>query len=804
MKVSLSWLNTYTPVTMSASEIADALTMAGLEVEALWDRFGYLNTVKVGRIIEVLPHPNADKLKLCKVDIGDRQLSVVCGAPNAAQGMIVAAALPGTEFPNGVVLGKSVIRGQASEDMLCSEKELTLGAEHNRGIMSLDPNLKIGESLNKALNLSDMVMEIGLTPNRPDCLSIIGVAREVAVIQKTSLNYPEISLPKSEGNIRDLTSVKIESPDHCPRYAAQLVFDVTIEPSPFWLQDRLISVGLKPINNIVDITNFVMMELGQPLHAFDFDHLEENRIVVRTAGEGEKFFTLDGKERTLSSDMLMICDGKKPVAVGGVMGGLNSEIKNTTKRVLIESAYFTPTSIRKTAKRLGLGTDASHRFERGIDPEGTIRAVNRAAQLMAELGRGKLISGVIDEYPNKQASRTVSLSVKKTNRLLGMQFDAETIRNVLNTIEFKAEIQDSDTLTVAVPSFRVDVSRPEDLMEEMARLSGYNDIPTTSPKMPLESTPIGTSFVLRKNIRSLMTGFGFTEAINYSFIAKDSCDKLRMDADDPRRRVVNIVNPLSEDQAVMRTSLIPGLLETMRFNLFQQVRTVRVFEIGKTFIANEHDKLPEQTEFLAALWAGSRSDLSWHSQETACDFYDLKGILEALFKGLNIKDIRFSALPREKCRYTRPGFTADILANGKSVGILGELHPEVLKAYHLKQTAYIFEINAEILPELVADVKQSQAIPKYPSVSRDITLIADKLLEAGNILEAIRTSTETLVEDAFMVAVYEGKPVPDGKKSVSFRIVYRSPESTLDDETVNAVHQRITGQLIHTFNAVLQ
>jgi phenylalanyl-tRNA synthetase beta chain len=802
MKVSISWLNEYVPVRMTPTDLAEALTMAGLEVEALWNRYEYLNTVVVGKIIRVIPHPNADKLRLCSVDIGERQISVVCGAPNAAEGMLSPVALPGTEFPTGFVLQKSVIRGQASEGMLCSAGELIIGNDRS-GIMTLDPNLNIGEPLPKALNLSDMVMEIGLTPNRADCLSIVGIAREVSAIQKTPLKYPEIALPSSQGNIRDLTSVKIESPAHCPRYAARLVTNVKIAPSPFWLQERLISVGLKPINNIVDVTNFVMMELGQPLHAFDFDHLEENRIVVRTAKEGEKFTTLDKKERTLSSDMLMICDGKKPVAVAGVMGGLNSEIENTTTRVLIESACFNPTSIRKTAKRLGLGTDASHRFERGVDPDGAIRAIDRAAQLMIEVGGGTLISGVIDEYPGKSDIQPIRLSVKKTNRLLGTRLNAEKIGEVLTSVDFDAKIQDGDTISVLRPSFRVDVSRPEDLMEEVARLWGYDNIPTTSPRLPVEAKLPGCGIVLRENIRQMMTGFGFSEAINYSFIAQNSCDRLKLPAEDPRRSILEILNPISEDQAVMRTSLIPGLLDTMRHNLSQQLKTLKLFEVGKIFISSEKDKLPNEVEILAALWTGLRHDSCWHFQDDDCDIYDLKGIAEGLLKGLNIKDIRFMAMPDEQCNYTRPGHTAHIFAKDTPIGIMGEVHPDVLNAYDLRQKAFIFELNMETLPELISGVKQSKVIPRYPSVSRDATLIVSKTVEGARLLESVRMSEEKLMEDAYLVAVYEGQPIAEGKKSVSFRIVYRSDEKTLEDEIVNAVHQKIIGQLISSFNADL-
>ncbi|HUT43461.1 MAG TPA: phenylalanine--tRNA ligase subunit beta, partial [Desulfobacterales bacterium] len=460
MKASIGWLKDYTPINMGVRRLANSLTMAGLEVEAVTDRFGYLDKVVVGRIVEIEPHPNADKLKLVKVDVGLQTLAVVCGAPNVLNDILAPIALPGTVFPNGFTLEKSIIRNVESEGMICSEAELGLGKDKS-GIMILSPSLHVGEKLSKALELSDAVIEVDLTPNRPDCLSMIGIAREICGIQKTKIQYPDMSLSDVRDDITGFTSVTIKAADHCPRYAVRLLTDITVGPSPLWLADRLMSVGMKPINNIVDITNFVLMETGQPLHAFDYDSLAENRIVVRRANEGELFTTLDMKERKLTSDMLMICDGEKPVAVGGVMGGLNSEIEETTTKVLIESAYFDPVSIRKTSKKLGLNSEASHRFERGVDPEGIVPALNRAARLMAEIGGGKLIDGMIDEYPKKIPVKTITLKIKETNRLLGTNLSRNEIKKLMESIEFSAKKIDADTLKVDPPSFRVDIERPE-------------------------------------------------------------------------------------------------------------------------------------------------------------------------------------------------------------------------------------------------------------------------------------------------------------------------------------------------------
>ncbi|HSO18574.1 MAG TPA: phenylalanine--tRNA ligase subunit beta, partial [Desulfosarcina sp.] len=507
MKVSLSWLKEYVPIRLTVAELADALTMAGLEVEAVEDRFAYLQTVIVGKVIDVLPHPNADRLKLCRVDDGDGIVTVVCGAPNVSVGMHAPLAQVGTRLPDGVRLDRSVIRGETSEGMLCSEVELGLGLDAS-GIMALDAGIRPGTALPSVLDLTDTVLEIGLTPNRPDCLSMIGVAREVAAIQGVAMTLPAFSLPDAEGDIGTLTSVTIEAPDHCPRYAARLLEGVSVAPSPFWLQDRLRSVGVRPINNLVDVTNFVMLETGQPLHAFDFDNLAGHRIVVRLAAKNEPFTTLDQKDRRLDDHMLMICDGEKPVAVGGVMGGLNSEIEASTTRVLIESACFDPVSVRRTSKALGLSTDAAHRFERGVDPDGTLFALNRAAGLMAQLGGGRLIDGIVDEDFRKTAPPVLALSVQATNRLLGTDLDRERMVALLESIEFKVQDQGGDEIEVKVPSFRVDVTRPQDLMEEVARLSGYNAIPTTFPALPAQGIRPSAAMDVRNRVRRILCGFG--------------------------------------------------------------------------------------------------------------------------------------------------------------------------------------------------------------------------------------------------------------------------------------------------------
>ncbi len=801
MKVSLSWLKDYVPVEMEVSELSDALTMAGLEVDATTDRYDYLEKVIVARIDAIRPHPQADKLQLADVSAGDDKFHVVCGARNIFEGMTVPLALPGFPLPNGSPLKKGKIRGEKSEGMLCSCTELVLGDDAG-GIMELDAALVPGTPLIEALSLYDTTIEVDLTPNRPDCLSIIGTAREIAAFGENRVTYPDYTLEDNGNEIDDLTSVTIESPDLCPRYTARLIFDVKVGPSPFWLQDRLNSVGLKPINNVVDITNFVMMETGQPLHAFDFDRLAENRIVVRASKAGDKFTTLDDVERTLEDNMVMICDGEKPVAVGGVMGGLNSEIEETTTRVLLESAYFDPSSIRKTSKLLTLNTDATHRFERGVDPKGTVNALNRAAKLLAEVAGGTVKSGLIDNHPKPVDVPNIRLSVAKTNRLLGLSVDAEKIKGYLTSVEFSVDILDEDSLSVTPPPYRVDVTIPEDLMEEVARLEGYNNIPVTYPMIPAIAVPPVKQRSTRALIRETLTGFGFTEAINYSFIAEDACDRLCLAEEDNRRNMVRLLNPLSEDQAVMRTSVIPGLLATMRGNIAMQERNLRFFEVGKTFIDTGKEQ-PLETEMLTGLWTGTRGDAHWGAKETEVDFFDLKGVVEALFSALLIKDTAFTLMEAGLCPYVKNGHAAVISVSGKEVGLVGEIAPKVLKNFDLKQKGFIFEIDLDALLPLLTGVKAAQAIPKFPAITRDITIICDKSIPAHDILWAITDTKEVLVESAELFDVYDGKPIPEGKRSVSARITYRSATKTLKDKKVNGIHNKITEMLLKTFEAVL-
>lgn len=809
MKFSINWLKEYVDVKLTPKELADRLTMAGLEVDAIDESYAYLRTVVLGRITQAVKHPNADKLQLCKVDTGAAALQdVVCGAPNAKAGMQVAMALVGTTLPNGLTLKNTKIRGEESAGMLCSAAELGLSEDHS-GILDLDFNLPLGTPLSTALGLDSATLEVDLTPNRVDCASVIGIAREAAAIQKTTLNLPaiETKFNNAADAIHQITSVTVAAKTHCPRYAARLVKNIKIKPSPDWLKSRLLSVGLRPINNIVDITNFVLMECGQPLHAFDFDTLAEKRVVVKLAQAGDKFTTLDGKERTLTAEMLMICDGEKPVGIAGVMGGLNSEITAKTHNVLIESAYFAPASIRKTSKKLGLKTDASFRFERGVDFAGALFALDRAADLMVRLGEGELVDGLIDEQGEPPPPVEILLSMSMVNRILDLALTSWEVSALLNSVGFETAVvtdvsgvATQDTLMrVSVPTFRVDVQLPEDLLEEIARLYGYERIPVKLPVIPVDPSNTPEMIDFNTLLKIKMSGLGFNEIVSYNFIPAQSCDRLGLAANDPRRNVVELLNPLSEELAVLRSSLIPGLLHNMAYNAAQQQKNLKIFELAKAFVMYDAE-LPSETETMAALWTGQRRQAGWQPENPA-DFYDLKGAAEALCAGLHIHDMSFTAIADDNPAYgyLKPGHRAVIAVGDRMLGSMGELDAKTLKNFGLKQTAFVLELDIASLKAGVTPVKYASSNTRFPSTSRDLTLIVNKGVPAAEILAFITAAKPRFMENVEVVAVFEGEKIPAGQKSLSFRLHYRSPEKTLEDGDVNPVHEKLSKKLSREF-----
>ncbi|SMC27588.1 phenylalanyl-tRNA synthetase beta subunit [Desulfacinum hydrothermale DSM 13146] len=803
MLVSTQWLKDYVDFTMDADTLAHRLTMAGLEVEAVERPYAFLQQVVVARVDAVEPHPNADKLRLCQVFDGSRVRQVVCGAPNVASGQVVPLALPGAVLPSGQKLAKAKIRGQVSEGMLCSQRELLLGDDAS-GIWVLDPALPLGKTLLEALDLDDAILDVSITPNRGDCLSMIGVAREVAALSGTRVRYPEISLDETGPSIHEAASVTLEDPLGCPRYAARLIRGVRIGPSPRWMQRRLEAAGIRSINNVVDVTNFVMLEMGQPLHAFDYERLREGRIVVRRAQAGERFSTLDGVERTLFDDTLLICDGVGPVAIAGIMGGLDSEITEGTTQVLIESAYFQPERIRRSSRKLGLRTESSYRFERGIDPEGVPRALDRAAQLMLQLAGGVLATGAIDQYPSPLERPTISLRVPRVNRFLGLDLDAATMAKVLESIEMHVEQADSETLRVTPPSCRHDVTREVDLAEEVVRLVGYDQVPVTHAAAPLYADPPDPHASLRLQVKQALTALGFDEVVTYSFISEKGVKDLGLPEGDARLRPVRLRNPLSEEQAVMRTSLLPGMLTTARHNFDRGNLDLRLFELSKVFLPRPDQSLPQEDHHLAGLLAGRRVPHLLYGSEETVDYADAKGAVEAVLECFHLGSdtVRFSLEPLPP--YCDPAVGAAVLVEDHLVGSVGRVDPDVQDAFDLKRDAYYFELDFEELFRLKRPHPGFSPLPKFPAVARDMALIVTDDLPVAAPLDFIRSLNEPLVEQVDVFDLYRGKQLGEGRKSVGYRLVYRAPDRNLTDEEVNALHQRITEKVLSAFQAQLR
>ncbi|HQL90979.1 MAG TPA: phenylalanine--tRNA ligase subunit beta [Syntrophales bacterium] len=799
MKVSLKWLRDYVDIDITPQELADRLTMAGLEVDAVEDYTPAFTGVVTARILTMRRHPDADKLHLLEVTTGGEPLPIVCGAPNMKPGDVVALATVGAVIPGGYTIKSSKIRGEASEGMLCSEDELGIGPDAS-GLLILPPETPLGKNLVDVLDLRDTVLDIGVTPNRADCLSIVGIAREAAVLCGKKLRYPKIAFRESDEDIRSITSVEIQDPDFCPRYTARMVKGVRIQPSPKWMRERLEAVGLRSINNVVDVTNFVMMELGQPLHAFDFRFLEEGRIVVRRSREGEPFVSLDGKTRTLNAETLMICDGRKPVAIAGIMGGENSEVKDDTETVLLESAYFNPSAIRRGARFLGMGTDAAFRFERGIDPEGVVRALDRAAQLIADLSGGRICKGHIDTYPKRvPVSGPIRVRMDRVESILGTPVRAAEATAIFRGLEMSVKREGKGVLSVTPPTFRVDLWREIDLIEEIARIHGYDKIPETIPAIPVPGELHDRKREFESAVRASLSGQGFSEVLNYSFISPRSADALALPAGDERRRFVRIANPLTEDQAVMRTTLLYGLLETMRRNVNAGLPDLKLFELGKIFIAAGDGELPREVDKIALLMTGSRYGENWHFQSLPVDFYDVKGALESLAGSLRVEGLRCEAAT--DIPWLHPGRAARVFVGGKEIGSFGELHPDVAGRMDLRGRAFVLEIEAEPLMGGGERPVVYREFSRFPSMVRDVAFLVGAETEAAGMIALAVSAGEELLETVDIFDVYSGKGIPEGMKSLGLRFTYRSASRTLTDDETSRAHGRIVSKIVESTGA---
>lgn len=797
MLVSLNWLKEYVNINEEVNSFAERMTMSGSNVEGI-EKFGKdIEKIVIGRIKKIEKHPKADKLVIVQVDIGDRFIQVVTGATNIKEKDVVPVALDGAVIHGGKYISTATFRGVESFGMLCSATELGiddhgLPEDMRNGILILPQDAPVGESVKEYLKLEDTVIDFEITPNRPDCLSIVGMAREVAATYKTDLKMPEIILKEeADEKAEDVAKITIDAPDLCKRYVARIVKDVKIEPSPLWMQRRLQACGVRSINNIVDITNYVMLELGQPLHAFDLDKLEGRSIIVRRGRDSEGIVTLDGVFRSLSNDMLVIADEKKPVGIAGVMGGEESEINNSTKCILLESANFDGPCIRRTSRRLGLRSEASMRFEKGLDPEICKVAADRACQLIETLGAGKVLKGYIDVYPEKINPRKIILRPDKINRVLGTEIPLDEMLDILERLGIGIE-RDSDCMFAIIPTFRPDIAREADLVEEVGRIYGYDRLPST---LPQGNVTIGKTEAPQKlyyATKQILKDLGYSEIYTYSFVSPKVFDKINTPLENPLRQAISLMNPLGEDQSVMRTTLIPNMLDTIAYNLNQKIEEIRLFEIGTVYIPKELPlrELPYENKKLALGLCGKQTN-----------FYELKKTIETLFALLKIKGYTF-----EHYRHFafHPGRCARVLIDGEEIGIVGEIHPDVNENYDINPRVYICEIDMDLLIKKAAVEIKFNDLPRYPASSRDLAIIVEERMPAGNIINTIKETESELVEKVELFDIYTGDQIKKGFKSLAFSITYRAKDRTLTDEEINSFHNKIKERLVQKFNGRLR
>jgi len=795
MKVPLNWLKSYVDIKVGHKKFAEAMTMSGSKVEGIEIQGEDISNVVVGKILSLEKHPDADKLQVAKVDVGNEIVQIVTGAWNIKVDDYIPIALHGSILPGNKRITRGRLRGIESNGMMCSIQELNLTKEDypkaaEDGIFVLDGKPLPGTDIKNVLGLNDTVVEFEITSNRPDCLSMVGIAREAAVTLKTELKKPVIHVEEEADDANDYASVEIKDPDLCPRYAARIVKDVKIGPSPKWMRERLKAAGVRPINNIVDITNYVMLELGQPMHAFDLEYLESRKIVVRRAGEGEIMKTLDDQERKLDSSMLVIADDKKPVAVAGVMGGANSEITENTKTILFESANFNGISVRLTAKKLGMRTEASSRFEKGLDVENVITAVNRAVQLVEELGAGKVCRGIIDCYVKKEEPKRINFRPEKINALLGTSVSTCEMLDIFKALEFEV---DETAMEVRVPSFRPDVEREADLAEEVARFHGYNNIEATL--LSGKAATLGKKTFKQKvedKIKNTMISSGLYETFTYSFTSPKVFDRINIPADSKLRQAVVISNPLGEDYSIMRTTTIPDMLAVISRNYNRMVEGARLFEVSHVYIPKSLpvQELPEEKSVLTIGMYGS------------VDFYDLKGVVEELFSVLGIGGCEY--VPEKNNPTFHKGRTARIVLGGCEIGIIGQVHPGVSMKFECPESTYLGILEVEHLVKNASMMSQYKPLPKFPAVTRDLAMLVSDEVMVKQIEDIIKQKSGGILEDVRLFDVYKGKQVPEGMKSVAYSIVFRAEDRTLTDEEVNKAMEMILEGLKLSLNAQLR
>lgn len=794
MKLPMSWLSDYTDITgISPKEYADKLTMTGSKVEGVENLGEELEKVVVGEVLTCEMHPDSDHLHVCMVNVGEEApIQIVCGAPNVAAGQKVPVALNGAILPGGIKIKKGKLRGVESNGMICSHEEMgiepsRLGYELEYGILVLPEDAVIGSDVKALYGLDENVVEFEITSNRPDCFSIIGLARETAVSFNKPFNIPEIKFSENSDNINDIVSIEIADKDKCQRYSSRVIKNVKIGPSPKWMRERLEACGVRSINNMVDITNYVLLEYGQPMHAFDLRDLDGGKIVVRRANDGEVIKTLDEQDRALTTDDLVISDASKAVAIAGVMGGFNSEIKDDTETVVFESATFDGASVRLTAQRVGLRTEASSRYEKGLDYNNTVPALERACQLVEELGCGEVVGGMIDVLGNTPTQPTLSFRPEKINSFLGTDVSTDEMVRILTALEVKV---DTDNMTLVPPSFRPDLLSEADIAEEIARFYGYDVIPTTL--LSGEATR-GMKTIEQKTqdkINEILTAQGMSEIYTYTFVSPSIFDKLNISAESELRNVVKITNPLGEDTSVMRTTTIASMLETLARNYNYRNTNVKMFEAGKIFIPNGQGQLPDEPVIVTMGMYGN------------VDFFDLKGICESLFEELHISNVSYEATSENPTYH--PGRCAVVKAGNKVIGTIGQILPSVAKKFGIDAECYVGELKlAEMIKAANNSVKYTH-LPKYPALTRDFSILLDKETPVAEIEKVMKKSAGKLLVSLQLSDVYEGHQIPEGKKSVMYKAAFRADDRSLTGEEADNLHDKIVKKLESALGAVLR
>jgi phenylalanyl-tRNA synthetase beta chain len=795
MKVTLNWLREFVPIELSLDRLAERLVLAGLEVEGISEQGA--EPVRIARITHIEPHPQADRLVVCHVTTGGETIPVVCGATNMQTGDTVAFAPAGTLLPGGTHVERVEIRGQLSCGMLCSEAELGLSHDHS-GLLLLPSDALLGELLFPFLGLRDTILDIAITPNRGDCLSVLGLAREIAALTGTTLQAKKPRVRERGAPITEQARVMITDPDLCPRYAARVITGVHVAPSPVWMRWRLAAAGIRPLNNLIDITNYVMIERGQPLHAFDLEMVAGAEIIVRRARDTASLKTLDGQERTLVPDDLLICDRDRGVAIAGVMGGENSEVREQTTHVLLESAYFTPETVRRTARRLGLRTEASYRFERGVDPEGTVLALDRAAELFTELAGGQVSHGVIDERPHPLARTVIPLRGQRVAALLGSVVEDREIARCLRTLGATVRRERRGTWRVTVPAHRSDLTQEADLVEEVARLRGYDTIPTLLPKAELRGDGWNREGFWSKRVRTCLVAQGMAEMLNLSFTSVRFNELFPGLV--PESAAIPIVNPLSTEDAELRLSLLSNLIRALQYNVRQGARGIAAFELGKVFYAERTPSLADHEQErinLSGVLLGELPVIGLGLRSQSADFTDLKGIVEAVCQELHCETqtrwVRAGEIP-----FLHPGKSAALTVNDAIIGVAGALHPAHCAELDFSDAPWVFELDFSSLLDYARAITRYQPLPRFPVVVRDLAIVAHEELPAQAVIEAVNELAHPLIMDIRLFDLYRGDAIPAKKKSLAYSISYRAPDRTLTAVEVNSVHAQVVAHLVQT------